>query len=99
MTNCSFIISRLSRCARVSGVVMNSYCVGTQEESQYIPPITQEAQRCGLTHELTRWVCNQVAHDYAFWFRGCEELYITINLSLCDLSDDSFAEIVFCLAL
>jgi len=56
-----------------------------------------QAERYGLMHELTRWVCRQAAQDFASWFRDCEGLYITINLSPLDLSNDDFAEYLFVL--
>ncbi|MFJ2714366.1 EAL domain-containing protein [Pseudomonas sp. NPDC087346] len=66
------------------------------EKGQIISPaiVINEIERCGLTRELTRWVCRRVAEDYAAYFQHCEGLYITINLSAEDLADLHFADFV-----
>ncbi|WP_130905497.1 MULTISPECIES: EAL domain-containing protein [unclassified Pseudomonas] len=56
--------------------------------------VVAEAQRCGLTNELTRWICRRVAEEYAAFFQYCDSLYITINLSAEDLADSQFADFV-----
>lgn len=56
--------------------------------------VVAEAQRCGLTCELTRWICRRVAEEYVLFFQQCEGLYITINLSAEDLADPQFSDFI-----
>ncbi|MFJ3372801.1 EAL domain-containing protein [Pseudomonas sp. NPDC086251] len=56
--------------------------------------VVAEAQRCGLTCALTRWICRRVAEEYSAFFQYCDGLYITINLSAEDLADSHFSDFV-----
>jgi sensor c-di-GMP phosphodiesterase-like protein len=43
------------------------------------------AESTGMIVELTRWVCQRVAEDYARYLWACKDFYITVNLSICPL--------------
>lgn len=52
------------------------------------------AERAGLISELTRWVVGRVAADFSSHLRSCNGLYITINLSVHDIEDDSLVDFI-----
>ena len=52
------------------------------------------AENAGMIAELTRWVCQRVAEDYAKYLWACKDFYITINLSATDVTDASFPDFV-----
>ncbi|MBX9755015.1 MAG: EAL domain-containing protein [Pseudomonadaceae bacterium] len=52
------------------------------------------AENSGMIAELTRWVCQRVAEDYAEYLWACKDFYITINLSATDVTDASFPDFV-----
>ncbi|MCP1489740.1 sensor c-di-GMP phosphodiesterase-like protein [Pseudomonas fluorescens] len=65
-------------------------------KGQIISPalVIAEVERCGLICDLTRWVCQRVAEDYAAFFQYGAGQYFTINLSARDLADPQFVDFV-----